>query len=96
MTVYIELDPGKRVYRIPDWMNHGAYMSEDGFLGVGRRRVIRFYQNKRTHNIDLDGIDVCWENSNSQEYFYRFPTEAEALFWWEEKFGKCPRSPYSK
>ena len=84
-------DLGKKLKSIPSWMLRGEYYNENGYLGKGKLRVVRVYNGKRTHNIDLVGQDVCWENSNSTDCYVRFESSEAALAWWNTNFQGKPR-----
>ena len=52
-------------------------------------RVIRSLNGKRTHNVSRTGDTIWWENNESTEWEYTFPTEGEAVVWWESRFKDC-------
>ncbi len=54
-------------------------------------RVIRTLNGKRTHNISRDGNALFWENNDSVEGEFVFPTEAQAIEWWESRFKNCAK-----
>ena len=80
----------KKVTRLPSIFNSGEFFHENGMgFGAGEKRVVRMVSGKRTHNVDLVGNAVKWENNSSSWRTYEFESAEMAAAWWEEKFGKC-------
>jgi len=56
-------------------------------------RVVRILNGRRTHNVSRTGNVIWWENNESAEGDYEFPTDYEAAAWWDSRFKKCWAMP---
>jgi hypothetical protein len=75
--------------RLPKFLESGIFYTENFEVHADRKRIIRVMGEYRTHNIDLRGNCLLWENTNSEEYCFAFESKEMAQQWWDATFDKC-------